>query len=178
MPHWELIYRIAIWLAQCAGSYFACLLVWTILKGKRPEHAKRWMKWLASWKRFKEGGYLRLNETFAVVAFASLVLVTLGFQTRHLALTPIEEYHNVKILKQIDDSDWLLEREDGKFRFRCCPDFDCKPFVGVGFIAWKVRYAQMAGCESIKDRELGFFYDQPPREIFPGSGEKRKEWGD
>lgn len=49
----ETISRIAIWLAQCAGSFCGCWLVWTILVGKRQRHARHWKKLVAGVKELR-----------------------------------------------------------------------------------------------------------------------------
>lgn len=90
-----------------------------------------------------------------------------------------EEYFNVAILAKLSVNEWLLERQDGSFRYRACPGEESlsDAVIGVGWVAKRVKFLQKDGCESIRPMTYGFFYDHPPREVYPGSGERRKVWG-
>lgn len=110
------------------------------------------------------------------ILFAVLCCFTLVTSLERLEKSQVETYYNVEILNKIGPNEWLLLRQDGMFRYRGCKDFDNNGVIGVGFVAKKVKFMQFGDCESIKGEGLGFFYDNPPKEIYPGSGEKRIEW--
>ena len=71
----------------------------------------------------------------------------------------VYEYHNVKILKVIDDYSWLLQKDDGVFRADFCRDYYL-PGIGAeaGYTLSKFRFEDK-GCWSINSRpDLGFWW--------------------
>lgn len=162
---WHLVGRAAGLLGDCVGIYFASLVVWTLLRGSRPRHARRWMRFIASLRRFKEQGTLRLNEIFAAVVFASFCLVFLGFQSRNIGY-PIVVEHNVVVKYQQPDGDWVMQSdEDPSLVFRPCAD-DIAAGIDVngllteskGFIAERAIWEERGRCKSIERADLGFWF--------------------
>ena len=51
LPDWNLILGVVGLLGRFVSLYFGLLLVWTLLRGSRPKHARRWMRWLYMYGR-------------------------------------------------------------------------------------------------------------------------------
>lgn len=91
---------------------------------------------------------------------------TLGFlysEHRHSGVGyPIEEYRDVKVLKQFSRTEWLIRRSDGDFRWNCCPDFPCDTVLWPGYLMKRFRYQERGWCKSIVGDGLGAFWATYP----------------
>lgn len=71
----------------------------------------------------------------------------------------VYEYHNVKLMKVVDDHTWILRKSDGAFRAEFCNDYDVSQLNPTpGEVLNKIRYIDMGTCWSVKRADLGFWW--------------------
>ena len=75
----------------------------------------------------------------------------------------VYEYHNVKLVKVINEHSWLLVKADGPFRADFCNDYDVSSLNPTpGEVLAKIRYIDMGNCWSVKREDLGFWWKRDP----------------
>jgi hypothetical protein len=161
---WQAVYRVAGYLGDCVGLYFACLVVWTLWKGKRPRHARIWMRSVSRWRRFKEKGIVNgfaLSNAFAIACL--LLLCISAYAHRYNVVTE----HNVAILSRLDNGDFAYrsdEKPNGD-TYRPCSidkengiDVDGMLTQAVGYIAEHATWQEQGTCRSILRPEWQFWF--------------------
>jgi hypothetical protein len=161
--NWAVVLRLVGYLGWCVCTYFASLLAWTLLSKKRPSHARRWMRWIAHLKRFREKGTLRLSEMWAAGIFAAMCLVIMGFGYQNVKY-PVSEEHNVAVLARIGPNEWKMhDDEQGDFRYRGCDDYPNEANIKPGWMAPRARWKEMGECRSIRGTGLAFWWEYPDK---------------
>lgn len=172
------------WLAYCFCGYAACLVAWTLWKGRRPRHAERWMKWIdergQKWQKWQEHWQERWRRTKAsskdridgwtsswlvVSIFALGCCSLLAFAAYHQRPNLVTE-HNVVIYRQLSDGDWQMSSdEESDLVFRPCPDdgaggVDVNGLFAsaVGYVADYAKWEERGTCKSILRSDLGFWF--------------------
>lgn len=156
-------------LAYCFCGYTAFLVVWTLWKGRRPEHAKRWMrlveKWGQAWRRTKkkvDGWMLPAPIAITLSLICLGLLVGAAYSSRSNTVTE----HNVAIYRQLDDGDWLMSSDEEQYIvFRPCAadtasgvDVNGLLKLAVGYVADEARWEERGTCKSILRSDLGFWF--------------------
>jgi hypothetical protein len=73
----------------------------------------------------------------------------------------------VRVYEQVSKNEWMVDSDEPAKvalpygRWKCCPDFDCGPYIRTGYMAYEVKYQPIRGCNSIRGSGLGWFW-QPP----------------
>ena len=155
--HWlAWTYQVAGYLGDCVGIYFASLVVWTLLKGRRPQHAKKLMNYVKRLKNFREGGFLSLRQG---MAFATFCLAALLLGAKQMDSAPIVTEHNIRVISRVGDHQWyMMSDEEGGFLYAACHDFPNDTVIWAGYIADHAIWKEYGSCKSIRDTGLGFWW--------------------
>ena len=147
-------------LAYCFCGYAAFLVVFTIWKNKAPDHAAKWMKFLARIRKPK--GTTRLARVWELAL--ALTCCTLLMFSASLNRWPEAEHHNLRIERHPSDRQWwIVDDEDPQgFMYYACADFPNDEYIKAGYWAKRARWQVRGGCNSIKADGYGFFYEWKP----------------
>lgn len=91
--------------------------------------------------------------TFALLAFA--FMLTLFSLVRAASPWPVYEYHNVQVLRQLNETTWMMKKEDGEFTAVFCRDY--RPTLEEHSILEKLRYEDRGTCWSVARADLGYW---------------------
>lgn len=152
--------RAACYFFWAAGLYTTFLVAWTLWRRDRPKHAQKWMKFIASLKRFREKGSATIDRTWVTAVFfvsSSLLVYAMTRPPRF----PVVEEHNVAVYQRLPDGDWLMSSdEQGRFAYRPCGDFDIEPMLSqaIGYVAPRARWEERGYCKSLRADNLNFWW--------------------
>jgi hypothetical protein len=94
------------------------------------------------------------------IVFAGICAGILGFAAAHPPKYPIYEFHNVKVIKQVGDNAWWIQREDGLTLWNGCDDFPNNRVIWAGYVMTKFRYEDQGNCKSILRSDLGAWWER------------------
>lgn len=163
---WPQILKMAGWLGWAFGLYWVYVLGWTILLGRRPDHAKYWMKFISHLKIFKEKSDGLIPVGSAV--FAAFILAGMFLGASRIRYNVVTE-HNVLVLARLDNGDFLYksdEKPDGDTYRPCAIDKQngidvdgmLKQAADGKYIALRATWEEQGICRSILKPEWQFWF--------------------
>jgi hypothetical protein len=84
----------------------------------------------------------------------SLILAALTL-VRATSPWPVYEYSNVRVISQVSDNSWFMQKEDGRFLAIFCNDYT--PTLEPDTTLTKLRYEDRGTCWSVARKDLGYW---------------------
>jgi hypothetical protein len=175
ISHWPTLGQMVGYLGDCVGLYFGCLVVWTLLKKRRPRHARLWMTYLAKYNSLKDkandrDGFLNMRQAFVLFVWMMIFMV----YKAATASLPTEQY--VAVIRVVSPYRYTFQHVDQRslqlvgdpFTEDICHDYASPgDDFREGLILKKVIHTE-EGCWSLNpDKHCGFFKLRDPETTKP-----------
>lgn len=148
------------YLGWCCLLYAALLILSTYLKGKRPQHAERWMKFIAksAAKRKKLNGWVKANELPIVWISSGLVvsaLIVFGVIYGN-TVTTYDQYFGI-VRVEGNHAYRFIDLATGELReIRFCSDYDESKGLFAGYVLKKLVVVETGTCEWLNRADLHY----------------------